>query len=193
MTCGRNTPKRLRLVTARVIAGLVGGLVGWALWLPMATPPIEAQEIEIYYGPEDRPGDRLVRLYENAKRSIFIAAYGITYRQGVKALVRAKQRGVDVRIITDAERLKDRHQRRALESLRRAGIPIKVDRHDGLMHLKQVVVDDAINTSGSMNLTNSGNRYNDDRLNVITDPVTTAKARAKFLAMWKDTTRYKPW
>ena len=183
------TPRRLSVVTL----GALAALVGLVLWVPAVPSPIEAQEIEIYYGPEDRPGDRLVRLYENAKRSIFIAAYGITYRRGVKALVRAKQRGVDVRIITDAERLKDRHQRRALESLRRAGIPIKVDRHDGLMHLKQVVVDETINTSGSMNLTNSGNRYNDERLNVITDPVTTAKARAKFLAMWKDTTRYKPW
>ncbi len=189
MRCVAGTPGRLCVVAMAAMVGLAGVVVG----LPAAAPPIYAQEIEIYYGPEDRPGDRLVRLYENAKRSIYIAAYGITYRRGVKALVRAKQRGVDVRIITDGERMKDPHQRRALESLRQAGIPIKVDRHDGLMHLKQVVVDDDINTTGSMNLSNSGNRYNDERLNIITDPVTTAKARDKFLAMWKDTSRYKPW
>jgi phosphatidylserine/phosphatidylglycerophosphate/cardiolipin synthase-like enzyme len=77
--------------------------------------------------------------------------------------------------------------------LRLAGIPIKVNRHENLMHLKQVVMDDEINTSGSMNQTGSGNRYNDERLDVFTDPVTSAKARDKFLSMWKDTERYGDW
>ena len=44
-----------------------------------------------------------------------------------------------------------------------------------------------------MNQTGSGNRYNDERLDVFTDPVTSAKARDKFLAMWKDTERYGDW
>lgn len=154
---------------------------------------LSAQTIEVYYGPEDRPGDKLLQVYESAQESIYIAAYGITYRPGVKALIRAKRRGVDVRVITDGGRLRDPHQRRALEHLHAAGIPIKVDAHKNLMHLKQVVVDDVINTSGSMNLTTSGNRYNDERLNIFRDPRTTAKARTKFLAMWNDEQRYRLW
>jgi phosphatidylserine/phosphatidylglycerophosphate/cardiolipin synthase-like enzyme len=50
-----------------------------------------------------------------------------------------------------------------------------------------------VNVSGSMNHTTSGNRYNDERLDVITDHVITAKAREKFLAMWNDRTRYREW
>ena len=80
-----------------------------------------------------------------------------------------------------------------METLRLAGIPIKVNRHENLMHLKQVVMDDEINTSGSMNQTGSGNRYNDERLDVFPDPVPSAKARDKFLSMWKDTERYQDW
>ncbi len=179
-----------RTLTAAALTAWLLVLIGWS---PAVRHEARAQTIEVYYGPEDRPGDKLVQLYREAKQSIYIAAYGITYRPGVRALVSAKERGVDVRVITDRERLKDKHQRRALETLREAGIPIKVDRHDGLMHLKQVVVDDQINTSGSMNLTSSGNRYNDERLNIIVDPETTAKARRKFLRMWKDTTRYESW
>ncbi|OGW66675.1 MAG: hypothetical protein A3H49_00250 [Nitrospirae bacterium RIFCSPLOWO2_02_FULL_62_14] len=111
----------------------------------------------------------------------------------MKALVAAHKRGVDVRVISDRERLKDPKQQVALETLRLAGIPVKVNRHENLMHLKQTVMDDEINTSGSMNQTGSGNRYNDERLDVFTDPVTSAKARDKFLAMWKDTERYQDW
>ena len=61
------------------------------------------------------------------------------------------------------------------------------------MHLKQVVIDDEVNTTGSMNHTTSGNRYNDERLDVITDHAITVKAREKFLAMWNDHTRYRAW
>ncbi len=152
-----------------------------------------AASIEIYYAPEDAPVDRLVKLYDGARRYIYVAVYGLTYPPAVKALISAKKRGVDVRIMTDREKLNDPKQRAALETLRLAGIPIRVNRHDGLMHLKQVVVDDELNTSGSVNQTSSGNRYNDERLDVITDHATSVKAREKFLAMWKDQSRYQLW
>ncbi len=173
--------------------GVLAVLLSWSGWTSGLLQTVKGQTIEIYYGPEDRPGDKLVHPYQKAERYIYIAAYGITYRPGVKALLEAKRRGVDVRIITDGDKLKDRYQYRALKQLRMGGIPIKADRHDGLMHLKQVVVDDEVNTTGSMNLTSSGNRYNDERLNIIVDPISTAKARKKFLRMWEDSERYEPW
>lgn len=156
-------------------------------------PLVEAATIELYYAPEDLPGDKLVALYGKAKRYIYVAVYGITFPPVVHALVTAHKRGVDVRVITDREKLKDPKQRSALETLRLAGIPIKVNQHDGLMHLKQVVIDDEVNTSGSMNQTTSGHRYNDERLDVITDHATSVKAREKFLSMWKDQARYGDW
>lgn len=179
-------------VCQRAVAAL-----GTAIWLTaaLALPAHSnaAPSVEIYYAPEDLPGERLAVLYGNARRYIYVAIFGITYPPIVKALVGAHKRGVDVRVISDRERLNDPKQRTALETLRLAGIPIKVNRHENLMHLKQVVMDDEINTSGSMNQTGSGNRYNDERLDVFTDPVTSAKARDKFLSMWKDTERYQDW
>lgn len=175
----------------------MGAALAAAVWLAVVLSgspcPSAAAEIEVYYAPEDLPGERLAGLYGKAKRYVYVAIYGITYPPIVKALVAAKKRGVDVRIITDREKLNDPKQQAALETLRLAGIPIKVNRHENLMHLKQAVMDDEINTSGSMNQTGSGNRYNDERLDVFTDPVTSAKARDKFLAMWKDTERYGDW
>jgi len=155
--------------------------------------PASAATIEVYYAPEDLPGDKLVSIYDRAGRYIFVAIYGITFPPAVKALVSAKKRGVDVRVITDREKLNDPKQRAALETLRLAGIPIRINQHENLMHLKQVVIDDLINTSGSMNHTTSGHRYNDERLDVITDPVTSIKAREKFVSMWKDHERYEAW
>ena len=77
-------------------------------------------------------------------------------------------------MITDRQRLDDLKKKTAVRDLAPvAGIPILVNQHDGLMHLKQVVIDDEINASGSMNHTGSGNRYNDERLDVIRDHAIT--------------------
>jgi phosphatidylserine/phosphatidylglycerophosphate/cardiolipin synthase-like enzyme len=161
------------------------------LVLPVGTG--SGATVEMYYGPDDAPLDRLAALYGHAKRYLYVAVYTLTSPRAVEAMVAAKKRGVDVRVITDRQRTEDVKQRTALHTLHLAGIPIVVNEHDGLMHLKQVVIDDEVNTSGSMNHTTSGNRYNDERLDVITDHALTVKAREKFLAMWKDHTRYREW
>jgi phosphatidylserine/phosphatidylglycerophosphate/cardiolipin synthase-like enzyme len=149
--------------------------------------------VEVYYGPDDAPLDRLTTLYRHATRYLYVAVYGLTSPRAVEAMVEAKKRGVDVRLITDLKRTEDVKQLTALRTLHLAGIPILVNQHDGLMHLKQVVIDDEVNASGSMNHTTSGNRYNDERLDVITDHAITAKAREKFLVMWNDHDRYREW
>jgi len=148
---------------------------------------------EVLYAPENKPADRLVVLYEGARHAIYIATYGLTYPPVVKALVAAKKRGVDVRVITDRGKLDDHNQRAALDTLRLAGVPIKINRHDGLMHMKQVVVDDQVNTSGSMNQTSSAALYNDERLDIFHDAASTQRAKEKFLKMWADHTRYEDW
>lgn len=154
---------------------------------------VYAASIEVYYAPEDEPLTKLSKIYDHASRYIYVAVYGLTSPLAVKGLVEAKKRGLDVRVITDRERLEDQKQKTAVETLHLAGIPVLVNRHDGLMHLKQAVIDDEINASGSMNHTGSGNRYNDERLDVIHDHAVTARARDKFLAMWQDSQRYHPW
>jgi phosphatidylserine/phosphatidylglycerophosphate/cardiolipin synthase-like enzyme len=171
---------------------------GGLIWLLVAVLlglswEVSAASVEVWYGPEDKPLEHLVRMYDRAKRYIFVAVYGLTSPLTVKALVEAKRRGVDVRVITDRERLEDVKQQTALSTLREAGIPIMINRHDALMHLKQAVIDDEINTNGSMNQTTSGNRYNDERLDIIRDHAITVKAREKFLSLWKDRERFQEW
>ena len=162
---------------------LSGGVTGFAY----------ATSIEVYFAPEDEPLAKLSKIYDHAAHYIYVAVYGLTSPIAVKGLVEAKKRGLDVRVITDRERLDDRKQKTAVETLHLAGIPILVNQHDGLMHLKQVVIDDEINASGSMNHTGSGNRYNDERLDVIRDHAITAQAKQKFLTMWNDRQRYYLW
>jgi phosphatidylserine/phosphatidylglycerophosphate/cardiolipin synthase-like enzyme len=169
----------------RLLASTIAGL--WLVTAAVAGP------IETYYAPEDLPVERLATLYTEAKRSLYVAVYRLTAPPIVKALLDAKKRGVDVRVLTDREGLDDPKVQSALTTLHLAGIPIRVNRHDALMHLKQSVLDEAVNTSGSMNYTGSANRYNDERLDVLRDPVTTARAREKFMSLWNNHARFAEW
>ena len=171
-------------------------VLSWCLIVLMLAVPVGAgwsATVEVYYSPDDAPLDRLTTLYGQATRYLYVAVYVLTSPRAVEAMVAAKKRGVDVRLITDRQRTEDIKQRTALQTLLLADIPILVNEHDGLMHLKQVVIDDEVNASGSMNHTTSGNRYNDERLDIITDHAITVKAREKFLAMWDDHNRYRAW
>ena len=175
---------RTKSMIAAVV--LLGGLL-------LQTSVVTSAKIDVLYAPDDAPLDRIVTLYQQAKRYIYVSVYGLTYPRAVEALVAAKKRGVDVRMLTDQERTHEVKQHAALRTLRLAGIPIRVNQHDGLMHLKQVVIDDEINTSGSMNHTTSGNSYNDERMDIITDRDTSLKARKQFLSMWNDPIRFAEW
>ncbi|MBH0178360.1 MAG: hypothetical protein HP491_10980 [Nitrospira sp.] len=179
----------------------------------MTSAEVSAASIEVWYSPEDEPLRKVAQIYEQATRYIFVAVYGLTSPIVVKALLSARKHGVDVRVITDRDRpllsarkhgvdvrvitdrdrLNDPNQRRAVSALLEAGIPVMINRHDGLMHLKQVVTDDEITASGSMNHTTSGNRYNDERLDVIRDHPIAVQSREKFLSMWKDRERFEEW
>src|SRR6185503_13459790 len=57
--------------------------------------------VEVYYGPDDAPLDRLTALYRHATRYLYVAVYGLTSPRAVEAMVAAKKRGVDVCFFND--------------------------------------------------------------------------------------------
>lgn len=150
-----------------------------------------ASDIQSFYGPEEHLQDKMTSIYQTAEKTIYVACFNITSWPIVKALIKAKQRGVDVRVITDAGQVENKNSHRAIKALIHAEIPVKVNRHDGLMHIKQAVVDDRVNTSGSFNQTWTANHLNDERLDIISDSANTRKAKEKFLAMWNDKESFK--
>jgi len=148
---------------------------------------------EVYDGPDDAPLDRLTTLSRQATRSLLCGGLWVDLSPCGRGDGRGEEAGGDGRLISDQQRTEDVKPLTALRPRQLADLPILVNQHDGLMHLKQGVIDDEVNASGSMNHTTRGNRYNDERLDVITDRTITVTAREKFLAMWHDHSRYREW
>ena len=107
-------------------------------------------------GGIDQP---LVEAIDAAKLTVDVAAYSFSLNSIRNALIRAHDRGVQVRMVMESENM----ERADPQRLKDAGIPILGDRREGLMHDKFVVIDGSAVWVGGMNYTDSG-AYEDNNV-----------------------------
>lgn len=100
-------------------------------------------------GGVDQP---LAAAIDSAKLSVDVAIYSLSLNSIRDALLRAHDRGVQVRMVMESENM----ERADAQRLKDAGIPILGDRREGLMHNKFVIIDGSEVWVGGMNYTDSG-------------------------------------
>ncbi|HLH21561.1 MAG TPA: phospholipase D-like domain-containing protein [Chloroflexota bacterium] len=114
--------------------------------------------------PQNRHGgidEKFVAFLDTAQRSLDVAIYDFDLENAADALVRAKDRGVTVRMVMDSDTLnntKDAAVQRAVGTVQQAGIPIVGDNRQPIMHHKFVVRDGEEVWTGSWNFT-TGDTY----------------------------------
>ena len=139
--------------------------------------------MQIYFSPQDKVlTDGVLPLIRQAKKYIYIPTFLITEKRVVEELISAKQRGVDVRVIVDALNASAKYSKH--QTLRDAGVPVKVENYAGKMHSKSVIVDDKYLAIGSMNFSKSGENKNDENLVVFYSPQSAKFYREFFLYQW---------
>ena len=109
-------------------------------------------------------------------------AFLITERDTVNALIQAKQRGVNIKIIIDAVSGRSLSSKHHL--LRDNGILVKTENYAGKLHSKSMIVDDKYLVIGSMNFSYSGNSKNDENLVVIKNSKAALFYRKYFEYLW---------
>jgi phosphatidylserine/phosphatidylglycerophosphate/cardiolipin synthase-like enzyme len=123
--------------------------------------------IAVCFSPEENCAGFAVRAIDNAEHEILVGAYGLTTGSGiVEALVRAKQRGVDVRLIAD--KTTPCRRASATGALADLGVPIWIDDQPRIAHAKTMVIDGAVTLIGSYNWT-AGAARNSEDLNIVPD------------------------
>jgi len=135
--------------------------------------------IAVCFAPEEDCAAFAVRAIDNAEPEILVGAYGLTTGSGiVEALVRAKQRGVDVRLIADKTTPCGRTS--GIGELTVAGVPIWIDDQPRIAHAKTMVIDGAVTLMGSYNWT-KGAAQNSEDLNLVSSPTVAAA----YAAHWR--------
>ena len=135
--------------------------------------------VAVCFSPEENCAVFADRAIGNAEREILVGAYGLTNGSGiVEALIQAKERGIDVRLIADKTTPCERNS--AVEPLAAAGVPIWIDDQARIAHAKTMVIDGAITLTGSYNWTR-GAAANSENLNLISSPAVAAA----YAAHWR--------
>jgi phosphatidylserine/phosphatidylglycerophosphate/cardiolipin synthase-like enzyme len=131
-----------------------------------------AAAIAVCFAPEEDCAAFAVRAIDNAEREILVAAYRLTVGSGiVGSLIRAKERGVDVRVIADKAAPCGRAS--GIDPLAAAGVPIWIDDRARLAHAKTMVVDGTVTLMGSYNWTRGASENSED-LNLVSSPTVAA-------------------
>ena len=143
----------------------------------------KANNMQIYFSPQDKSiSSAVLPIIENAKDYIYIPIFVITENRVVEALISAKQRGVDVRLISDALNASGKYSK--IKVLRANGILVKIENYAGKMHSKTMIADDKYSIIGSMNFSKSGEIKNDENTIVLENAEAAKYLKRFFLYQW---------
>jgi phosphatidylserine/phosphatidylglycerophosphate/cardiolipin synthase-like enzyme len=123
----------------------------------MAPPLLPAQgSLQAAFAPWDNLEELVTDAIDQARKQVLVQAYLLTSKKLAHALIAAQRRGVDVRVLIDAEQLVRAASSTAPE-LADAGIAIWVETKYQNAHHKVIVIDagtpDAMLITGSYNFT----------------------------------------
>lgn len=130
---------------------------------------------------------KLIEKINAAQNSIHIAAFEFDLTPVADALIAARQRGVDVRWVTDDENGLEADEepgRGQFAMLQNAGIEVRADARSALMHNKFIIFDYQTVWTGSTNLTKNGIFKQENNALVIHSPVVAAMYEKEFQEMW---------
>jgi phosphatidylserine/phosphatidylglycerophosphate/cardiolipin synthase-like enzyme len=156
--------------------------------------------IEVAFTPGDRIDRLVIAAIDAARNEVLVQAYSFTDHAIARALVRARARGVVVRVVADREQARALPQN-VLPELSAGGVEVWLDGNFQAAHNKVVVIDadtpHATTVTGSYNFTIAAQRGNAENVIVLRDNAPVARAyrdnwerlRASALAWSEDALR----
>lgn len=123
-----------------------------------------------------------------AQKSIQVQAYSFTSPEIATALIEAKKRGVDVRIVLDKSNItgddkdnpRDQKEKELLDSIAASGIGLKVDYDFQIAHNKIMIIDGVDIITGSFNFTKSAEHANAENCLILHGNKQLAAEYAKY-------------
>jgi len=156
---------------------LVIFILSGMLWVSAAL----AGELITCFTPGEKCTDLIVKQIDEAKKSIYVQAYGLTSQPIIEAVGNAKGRGLDVKVILDKVNETEK-QGNGAKYLKSKNIEVLIDNKVAIAHNKVMVIDDKNIITGSFNFTKSAQDRNAENVLIILDDQTVAK---KYIANWE--------
>jgi len=157
----------------KIIIFLTAGM----LWISTTL----AGELITCFTPGEKCTDLIVKQIDEAKKSIYIQAYGFTSQPIIEAVANAKNRGLVVKIILDKVN-ETEQQGNGAKYLRSKNIEVLIDNKVAIAHNKIMVIDERNIITGSFNFTKSAQDRNAENVLIILDDSIVAN---KYITNWE--------
>ena len=146
-------------------------LLSLLLGLTASSFPAVAAQVTVCFSPPlpdgCDPTKTIVDALSDAQHQILVQAYEFTSAPIAKAIVEARRRGIDVRVILDKSNEHGSYS--ASKFLQHEGVAVTIDSAHNIAHNKVMIVDGQTVITGSFNFTKSAEDQNAENLVVIRD------------------------
>ncbi|HFE3443012.1 TPA: phospholipase D family protein [Klebsiella aerogenes] len=145
------------------------------------------QEISVSFSPGNAE-NAVVNAINNSKSTLDLAAYSFTSKVITKALLRAEQRGVKVRVVVDNNEGIARYS--TIPELIKSDIQVRYNGNYQFMHDKYFISDSVTVETGSFNYTSSAAHRNAENVILLKNNATVADSYYQdFERLWRQGTK----
>ena len=123
--------------------------------------------VQVGFSPEGSARQLVLETIGGAQHSIQMLAYAFQAPDIMQALVEAKKRGVQVRIVIDKKRNQGKTSKAAMDFVTRHGVELRTNDHFHIHHDKTIIVDGDTVETGSFNFAPSAETLNSENVVVI--------------------------
>ncbi|OOM75988.1 phospholipase D-like domain-containing protein [Clostridium sp. BL-8] len=171
------------LISALSVLLLLSGCGETASPKPSIQPEDNSQTGTYSTQKNESSDDIWIKEINTAQKSLDIDAYLITKEDLANAILDAKKRGIDVKVITDSEKSNSKTQKEILDKFKESGIPIKINAPTGSTHLNFIIIDDTEALGGSYNYLEDDANENDPSM-IMKKPDIVKEYSVGFNSMW---------
>lgn len=148
----------------------------------------EPNRWEVFFIPGDEATGKVVDLVNRADYSVFVQANTFTSEPLARALIKAHQRKVSVKVVMDPVNVyRTDSQIKALHS---ASIAIRLEGTKKLAHSKIVIIDDEVVAIGNFNFSDAAHGRNSENLMVIHSQDTAHRYWENWENHWREAVPY---
>jgi phosphatidylserine/phosphatidylglycerophosphate/cardiolipin synthase-like enzyme len=142
---------------------------------------LEIEILGVYFSPHGGAASQVIDWIDRANETINVLIYSFTNDDIGDAVVRAYQRGVEIKVVFEKSQVS---QYSEYMKLRTAGVLVRNDTNSGLMHHKVAVIDSYIILTGSFNWSASAEERNNENLMVIRSELLVTTFEEEFQEIW---------
>lgn len=135
----------------------------------------------VYFSPQGGCEGQVVNWIDRANKTIHVLIYSFTNDAIGNAVVRAHQRGVEIKVVFEKSQVSKYSEYWKLQS---KGVPVRNDTNSGLMHHKTAVIDGYVLLTGSFNWSAAAEERNNENLMILQSDYLTLAFKEEFQQIW---------